>query len=299
MEPLEEAIERARKARKARKVHQEREDKIEHAVALGIATPDADILGKTSTEATEQLRNEPPTASQTDAQDLPTPAQVRYSATRQILTGDEGLSRNRVVAGQVHDERASVYRQLRSQVLAAMKRNNWRTLAITSAHQNAGKTLTAVNLAISISQEVNQTVMLVDLDLRSPDVHNTLNISIEKGIVDHLNHGEPIENILLNPGFPRLVILPGMPQGQLSSEILSSPEMKTFLDDVVNRYSDRIIIFDLPPLLSNDDALVFVPRTDCCLLVVEDNVTRPEDIIRSVQLLEHSQLIGTVLNKAT
>jgi protein-tyrosine kinase len=298
MEPMEAAIERARKARKALKAlksRQEREDNLKSPVALH----DANGFEKTSSKETEQLINECSTESRAGVRDLPTPAQVRYSATRQIHTQDAGLSRNRVVAGQVHDDRASVYRQLRSQVLATMKRNNWRTLAITSAHENAGKTLTAVNLAISISQEVNQTVMLVDLDLRTPDVHNTLDIPIEKGIVDHLTHNEPIENILLNPGFPRLVILPGMPQGQLSSEILSSPEMSTFLDDIINRYPDRIIIFDLPPLLSNDDALVFVPKADCCLLIVEDDVTRPEDILRSVQLLEHSQLIGTVLNKAS
>lgn len=306
MEPLEEAIERARK---------EREGNIGRtsapgAVASGAVAPDqtgiergAVITQPASPEQPEPptadpLPNEAPAATQTDSHNLPKPGQVRYSATRQVDPEDAGLSRNRVVAGEVHDARAEAYRQLRSQVLAAMKRNKWRTLAITSAHENAGKTLTAVNLAISISQEVNQTVMLVDLDLRKPDVHNTLGITIEKGIVDHLNHGEPIENILLNPGFPRLVILPGMPQGRHSSEILSSPEMNTFMDDITNRYPDRIIIFDLPPLLRNDDAMVFVPKADCCLLVVEDDVTRPEDIERSVQLLKHSQLIGTILNKA-
>lgn len=285
MEPLEEAIERARK---------EREGNIGRTSAPGAVASGA---------AAQPSPPQPPVDRAADilpneARNLPRPSQVRYSATRQVDPEDAGLSRNRVVAAEVHDARAEAYRQLRSQVLSAMKRNSWRTLAITSAHENAGKTLTAVNLAISISQEVNQTVMLVDLDLRKPDVHNTLGIPIEMGIVDHLNRGEPIENILLNPGFPRLVILPGMPQGRHSSEILTSPEMNAFLDDITNRYPDRIIIFDLPPLLRNDDAMVFVPKADCCLLVVEDDVTRPEDIERSVQLLKHSQLVGTILNKA-
>lgn len=220
-----------------------------------------------------------------------------YSDTGHVEPRDEDLQKNRVIAGKIHDTRADAYRQLRSQVLSSMNRHNWSTLAITSAHENAGKTLTALNLALSMSQEVNQTVMLVDLDLRNPNVHTTLGLEIELGIVDHLLQREPIEHILLNPGYPRLLILPGLPQRQQSSEILTSPQMKAFMQDVTHRYPDTIIIFDLPPLLRNDDAMVFVPNVDACLLVVEDGVTRPEDIERSLQLLEHAHLLGTVLNK--
>ena len=140
--------------------------------------------------------------------------------------------------------------------------------------------------------------MLVDLDLRDPNVHTTLGIDIDKGIVDHLLDGEPLENILINPEFPRMVVLPGIPQGRHSSEILSSPEMTSFMNDITSRYPDRIIIFDLPPLLRNDDAMVFVPKADAWLLVVEDGATRAYDLERSLQLLGQSRVIGTVLNKA-
>ena len=74
--------------------------------------------------------------------------------------------------------------------------------------------------------------------------------------------------------------------------------MQSLVQDMRGRYADRIIVFDLPPLLRNDDAMVFVPNADACLLVVEDGATRPDDIERSVQLLQHTQLIGTILNKA-
>ena len=205
---------------------------------------------------------------------------------------------NRVIAGDIDDPRVEAYRQLRSQVLSSMTRNKWQTLAISSAQENAGKTLTAINLAICISQEVAQTVMLVDLDLRDPNVHTTLGIDIDKGIVDHLLDGEPLENILINPEFPRMVVLPGIPQGRHSSEILSSPEMTSFMNDITSRYPDRIIIFDLPPLLRNDDAMVFVPKADAWLLVVEDGATSAYDLERSLQLLGQSRVIGTVLNKA-
>lgn len=285
MEPLQEAIELARL---------KREGEIGRTKSPGEANIQDGVEGQVD-------RKTPPTTQHSSSRPsdnaLPLPSQVHYSATRLIEPSEAKLSHNRVIASEYNDPRVEAYRQLRSQVLAKMKRNNWHSLAITSAHEGAGKTLTAVNLAVTISHEENQTVLLVDLDLRRPSVSTTLGIDISKGIVDHLIHGEPIENILLNPGYPRLVVLPGLPQGHHSSEVLSSPQMKTFIDDITGRYPDRIILFDLPPLLRNDDAMVFVPSADACLYVVEDGVTRPDDIERSMQLLEHSQLIGTVLNK--
>ncbi|MEM1144612.1 MAG: exopolysaccharide biosynthesis protein, partial [Pseudomonadota bacterium] len=71
-----------------------------------------------------------------------------------------------------------------------------------------------------------------------------------------------------------------------------------FLEEIIDRYPDRLIIFDLPPLLCNDDAMAFVPGVDCCLLVVEDSVTTPEQLERSRTLLRHTNLLGTVLNKS-
>ena len=286
MEPLQEAIERARL---------QREGKIGRTAAPGEAKTQYGTGGHPSHEPASITKESPARPS---GSALPLPSQVHYSATRLIEPSGAVLSRNRVIAGENHDPRVESYRQLRSQVLARMKRHNWHSLAVTSALENAGKTLTSLNLAISISQEANQTVLLVDLDLRKPSVHTTLGIEITKGIVDHLIHAEPIENILLNPGYPRLVVLPGLPQGRHSSEILSSPQMKTFMEDITSRYPDRIIIFDLPPLLRNDDAMVFVPSADACLFVVEDDVTQPDDIEHCMQLLKHSKLIGTVLNKA-
>ncbi len=285
MDSLQEAIEKARK---------EREGNIGQTAALGEqpeqpTQPDA-------APASVQTSEPPPKREASPAEVQAT--RIDYSATRQVELNEAALERNRVVAGNIHDPAMEAYRQLRSQVLSHMKEHNWQTLAITSAHENAGKTLTAVNLAICMSQEVSQTVMLVDLDLRTPHVHNTLGVDIDQGIVDHLQGRKNLGDIMFNPGFPRLVIVPGIPQGRFSSEILSSPEMETFMNDITGRYPNRIIIFDLPPLLRNDDALVFVPKADASLLVVEEGVTTPDDIERCMQLMNKSHVLGTILNKA-
>lgn len=223
---------------------------------------------------------------------------INYTKTRQVTISDEVLREQRIIAGFTFDQRAEPYFQLRTQVLQKLRANNWKTLAITSPNQDAGKTVTAVNLAIALSKEVNQTVMLVDLDLRNPGVLKALKVETDYGLVDHLKGEVSISEILVNPGFERLVILPGKADPNYSSEILSSPEMHELIGDLTSRYESRIIIFDLPALLSNDDALAFIPEVDAALLVVEEGSTTPEQLERSMQLLEGTELLGTILNKA-
>ena len=223
---------------------------------------------------------------------------VKYSQTRTVKLDDDELKDRRIVAGFAHDPRSEPYRQLRGQILNKFRKNNWQTLAITSPNSGGGRTLTAMNLAISLSLEVNQTVLLVDLDLRQPGVANCIGVDdIEYGIVDYVNGTQSLENILIHPGFERLVLLPGTPQGAFTSEILSSPEMKAVKDELVARYPGRLIIFDLPAVLSHDDALVFAPGCDATLMVIEEGGTKKKEIERAYQLLEGCNIIGSVLNK--
>jgi protein-tyrosine kinase len=224
------------------------------------------------------------------------PQRIEYTQTRIIQLNAEHLRRERVIAGNNDDKRTESYRQLRTQILRKLRDNNWRTLAITSPNSQAGKSLTALNLAISLSLEVNQTVMLVDLDLRSSSLMRKLGTQPEFGLVDVLEGRAELHQALINPGFERLVVLPNRAANH-RSELLSSPQMGKILSDIVNRYQDRFIIFDLPALLDDDDALVFAPYADAVLLVVEDGVSKRSDLERCKQLLEGTQLLGTVLNK--
>lgn len=222
---------------------------------------------------------------------------IEYTQTRSLRPRADTLAKQRVIAGLDHDKRAEGYRQLRTQVLRKLRENNWHTLAVTSPNSHAGKTLTALNLAISLSMEVNQTVLLVDLDLRNPTVLEKLGITAEFGLIDYLEGKVELKDVLINPGYERLVILPTLPGTAHRSELLSSPQMSQLLSDLVSRYESRIIIFDLPAVLDDDDALVFAPCADAILMVVEDGVSKRGDIERSLQLLQSTPVIGTVLNK--
>ena len=284
MERIQEAIEKARR---------ERQGNIGSA-QWSEEEPKRESLS--SNKAIEKPVTEP--VQKKPSSDASASIRVNYSQTRTVKLDDEELKDRRIVAGFAHDKRSEPYRQLRGQILNKFRQNNWQTLAITSPNSGGGRTLTAMNLAISLSLEVNQTVLLVDLDLRQPGVASCLGVNdVEYGIVDYINGTQNLENILIHPGFERLVLLPGTPQGAFTSEILSSPEMKTVKDELVARYPGRLIIFDLPSVLSHDDALVFAPSCDATLMVIEEGGTKKAELERAYQLLDGCNIIGSVLNK--
>ena len=151
---------------------------------------------------------------------------------------------------------------------------------------------------MAIAREVHRTVLLADLDLRHPSVHRFFGLEPHHGIIDFLLDDVPISEILIHPGIDHLVILPGGRVVQNSSEILASPRMMDLVDDLKQRYASRIVIFDLPPLLSTADTLAFAPYVDCVLLVVEDGRTTKEELLAATELLANANLLGTVLNRS-
>ena len=102
----------------------------------------------------------------------------------------------------------------------------------------------------------------------------------------------------MNPGIKRLVILPGLGRAEDSAELLSSPKMASLVADIKSQYDSRVIIFDVPPLLQTDDVLLSAGYFDSTLLVLEDGKNTESNITKSLQLLEGSHLLGTVVNKA-
>ncbi|MEM7540216.1 MAG: CpsD/CapB family tyrosine-protein kinase [Pseudomonadota bacterium] len=223
---------------------------------------------------------------------------INYSRTKVVPIDEAVLKRNKIVAGSGTDGAATAYKILRTQVQQRLDAKEWNALAVTSPGANQGKTLTAINLAVALAREVHRTVLLVDLDLIRPSIHSAFELEIEKGLVHYLTGDVPITEVLVNPGIERLVILPAGTSTQRSSELLSSPKMAKLVEELKSRYPSRIIIFDLPPILSTDDALAFAPYVDTTLLVVEDGATSKDELARAVQVLEGVHLLGTVLNKS-
>lgn len=223
---------------------------------------------------------------------------VRYTYTKVVEVPQNVLAENRLIAAVPGHEYKDAYRMLRTRVLQSMRENNWTSVAVTGPATGCGKTLTSINLAISLAMEVTHTVLLVDLDLRKPSVHEYFGYRPEHGLTDYLLRNVPIQDILLTPGIERLVVLPGREALQNSSEMLRSPKMVALVNELKSRYPDRLVVFDLPPILAADDALAFAPYTDSMLLVAEAGGTSRDDLQKALAVLKGTPVIGTVLNKA-
>jgi len=223
---------------------------------------------------------------------------IEYTHSKRIDVMQNVLSENRLIAGIRSDPRATAFRMLRTQILHAMRENDWTTLAVTGPTSGIGKSLVAANLAISISLEVNQTVLLVDADLRRPSIHKYFNFEPDQGMLDYLNGDAQLDELFINPVYKRLLLLPGRGTTSESSELLSSPRMHNLIEDLKSKYESRIIIFDLPPLLNIDDSMVILPNVDATLMVVENGKNTQSEVQDSMRLLQSTNLIGTVLNKA-
>ena len=132
-----------------------------------------------------------------------------YIKTNKIVAGYDVLRKNRVLTAIDDNQIIDTYRLLRTRVLRRMRQNNWKSLGITSAGKNDGKTLTGINLGISIAMKQNYSVVVVDTDLRNPSMHKLFGFKPKYGLLDYLKSDVPIDKILVNPGIERLVILPG------------------------------------------------------------------------------------------
>lgn len=214
------------------------------------------------------------------------------------MVPDTLLRANRVIVPWDRGAAVDAYRVLSTQVLQRLRENRWNAVAMVSAGFREGKTLTAVNLAISLAKEVGHTVLLVDADLRRPGVHRYFGVASEPGLSEHLLDDVPLDEILFNPGIDGLVVLPGGRPLRNSSELLGSPRMQALVQELKRRYPSRVVLFDLPPVLSAADALAFSPHVEATIMVVEEGKTSAEDVVRAAKMLESTNLIGTVLNNS-
>ena len=224
--------------------------------------------------------------------------EITYTQSRTVDVPTDFLRDKRIIIGLEQNAFTDAYRILRTQVLQRLRENNWNSLAITSPGLNEGKTLTAINLAISLAMEVNYTVLLVDADLRHPSVHSYFGLDVKQGLSDYLTSDVTLPELLIHPGIPRVVILPGGKPLENSAEMLNSPKMVHLVEELKHRYPSRIVLFDLPPLLSAADTLAFSPYVDAALLVIEEGKTQADEAKRAIGLLSSTNVIGTVLNKS-
>lgn len=223
---------------------------------------------------------------------------IDYTNTTVVKLNSAHLEKNRIISHLNHNANASIFDSMRTQILQKMEENNWQTIAVVSPTPESGKTLVSINLAMSIARQPQKTVVLADFDLRKPKVAAYLGIDAKKSLNDYLENKAELEDVLVNPGIQRIVILPTMHPTSRASEILSSSKVSALIDELKNRYESRVIIFDLPPILSVDDAMVLLPQVDCVLMVIANGVSTKTEIEDSLHLLPKDNVVGIIYNMA-
>ncbi len=232
------------------------------------------------------------------AEETPT-ADLVYTHTRSVPVDESVMVQNRLAILSADPVIVERYNMLKTRILQRTRDEHLNVLMITSVGPGEGKTLTAVNLAISIAREVAQSVLLVDADLRASSVHSYLGIPGESGLADYLFRDRPLPELLVNPGIAKLTVLAaGKTDSYHALEYLASPRMRNLVAEMKDRYHDRYIIFDCPPLLGVADALVFSTYVDGIVLVVEAGTTSEGDVRKAMDMLSDRPVLGTVLNRA-
>ncbi len=226
--------------------------------------------------------------------------------TKTTLVSSECLKENFIVSSLSKHPGSDIFNMLRTKVISRMRANNWKVLAITSPKEDSGKSFTAINLAVSIAMEENHSALLADFDFRRPSLQNYFGIKEAKGLSDYFYNDLPLSEIFIRPDvkdqdlLPKnLTLLPAGNNVSRSAELLSSDKMINLVRELKNRYADRIIIVDLPPLLDTADAMTFLNSADACLLVVAEGESTVDQIKQSMRLIDEKKLIGSVFNKST
>lgn len=171
---------------------------------------------------------------------------------------------------------------------------------VTSALPREGKTFTAVNLAMSVAMEVNTTVLLVDGDVAHPDLPTLLGVPSAPGLLDVLTRDDiDIGDVLVRTNIENLMVLPTGAQHRRATEVLASEQMTKILRELASRYSDRIIIFDSPPLLATTEARVLATQMGQIVMVVAADSTRQQTVNLALSTIENCDTVMMMLNKAS
>ena len=178
------------------------------------------------------------------------------------------------------------------------KSKNSNIVLVTSSNPGEGKSFCTINLALSIATEQDTTVLLVDADFSKPEVLNRLGVAGGRGLMDVVADSElEIGDCLIRTNVPNLVLLPAGRQHNLTTELLASERMETIVEEIANRYPDRLVLFDSPPVLASSAASVMALYMGQIVFVIQAEETTEPQIKESLNMVSSCSEISLLLNQ--
>jgi exopolysaccharide/PEP-CTERM locus tyrosine autokinase len=233
--------------------------------------------------------------------EIPAPTELSYADINLIRLRQRGMVTHESGRTSVAEDFRIVKRHLLNDARAAgaetIPRGN--LIVVTSALPGEGKTYCAINLAMSISMEKDARALLVDADVARPSVLKVLGLQAERGLMDVLlDGGVELSDVIMRTNVPSLTLLPAGPASRHATELLASRSMSRLLEELANRYPDRIIVFDSPPLLLTTEASVLVSQMGQVVMVVEAETTSQTAVQAALQRIEHCRHVNLIYNKS-
>jgi exopolysaccharide/PEP-CTERM locus tyrosine autokinase len=188
------------------------------------------------------------------------------------------------------------FRRLRNKILHPVEGEPARSILVTSALPEEGKGFVCANLAIIMSQSMEQHALMVEGDLRRPTLAGLFGLSNDRGLVNYLQDGQDISTLIKDTGFNKLSIIPSGPPPINPAELLDSTKMSAVIEELVKRYHDRFIIVDSPPMTAASEIAVLAKYVDGVILVVRWGRSRREQVKELVDLIGKQKIIGVVFN---
>jgi len=213
-----------------------------------------------------------------------------------IAFNERALDPNLVALSSPDSYEAEQFKILRTNILYPVAGDPPRSILLTSTGPEEGKTFAAANLAISIALNVNKHVLLIDADLRNPQLHKRFGFGNVPGLSSYLADGRTLTSLLLKTKVDKLTLLPSGPPPTNPSELISSERMENLLAEVTARYSDRLIVVDAPPPGMAAETAVLARQVDGILIVVRYGHTRTQDLSDLIENIGKKKILGSLVN---
>ncbi|TCJ34965.1 CpsD/CapB family tyrosine-protein kinase [Parafrankia sp. BMG5.11] len=223
---------------------------------------------------------------------------LQLETLRVVQPNRDAVASNNVVGFDSRDKRSRPFSLMRTQLAKRLVEEKIRLVGVTSASPAAGKSFLAVNLAASLSRVLKVPTFLVDLDLRRGCVAEELGIEFEAGVSDYLlGEMESLHEVGLHIDGTKLAVFPTHTVSMDSAEAIASGRFDTLVETMRKHTGEAVVIFDLPPVFANDDAVLSTRALDGYIMVVDSGRTSRRQLADAMEMLNPVPCLGTVLNR--
>jgi receptor protein-tyrosine kinase len=221
-----------------------------------------------------------------------------------ILNGERLIERGFIYSSESAHHIQEEFRHIKRKLInnafgpAAKTLKHSNLIMVSSSNSNEGKTFISINLALSIALEQDKTVLLVDADVLRPSIQRELELESKQGLLEYLlDEVSSLSDVIYNTNITNLKLIPAGKPHHLTNELLASTRMASLAEELAQRYPDRIVIFDCPPILGVTETPVLSSLVGQAVVVVEESKTKIEDVKKAVSQLNEDIAIGFVMNK--